>query len=589
MSMSAVRRGFQRVSADIPEPLIKAGRTKSLNFFDRPKPRILNRTLERNYATIANREKIEGLDLAAQKIITVTPGFTHPVFPVESEWDQPTKITIHQKKFLPQVAQTQVALKVHYFVGGLPALMQAARKLMELDPNSDEQVIYTFDGKIPKTIQSGSQAHIHPPEWASPDCSLMNLVFTLFRGMKLLKDIDPSDLKHYSYLHFPITWEEVKVRPLTYASLYMRCFALRLKISAISDKHGISPQDNWLCNEVVTESLDFHEALSEKVREQNGQPTLKRGFRVYWSPNQKAIEGKKELWQRLNIPCQWMTPAEIKKWTLLNPDSGIKVLKVIGDGLFDPLTPARIVQYLKEQYPNFSVREAQVRDLILSEECPDAIVKEINPSGEIINTPVSSFFCSAGHNEVYEKDPFTGYEKKLYEEVPVSGVSTLWRCTIDRSEIEQRLGKKYESENELVAIMEELVAAANLSNLHTTPVEVKIDGDKIKILVRATQGANFNRVVANRDDLLNMMNNIEAFYFGDWELLSVGTCTRKTNVENAPDLSTLGPGKNIHFAHSYSGIGYSASGASLDTLKKRPKLKWNTLSNHEATETILPH
>lgn len=153
-------------------------------------------------------------------------------------------------------------------------------------------------------------------------------------------------------------------------------------------------------------------------------------------------------------------------------------------------------------------------------------------------------------DQIFIKDLQTGKRKKLWSDVSVSGVSTLWECTLRNKELQERWGDKTIIESHL----SKLIATANLSNLHVTPIQSKMGEDEVKIYFRASQGANFNRDIANIDDLLNMGKNIEKFFLGSWKLKIVGTCTRKTGPENVP--KKIGP-----FLIHFSGLGYSASGA----------------------------
>ena len=58
-----------------------------------------------------------------------------------------------------------------------------------------------------------------------------------------------------------------------------------------------------------------------------------------------------------------------------------------------------------------------------------------------------------------------------------------------------------------------------------------------------------------------MCANLNEYYIGDWELLSVGTCTRKTGIENASKVI------DDLFWVCHSGIGYSASAIPPDSLR----------------------
>ncbi|HEV8051872.1 MAG TPA: hypothetical protein VGP47_05200 [Parachlamydiaceae bacterium] len=490
-------------------------------------------------------------------IIRVRPNFKHLSIPTSSEWTRPSAIKVVVKH---PTTILQTSTKVHYFAGGFPALMQAVYKLNELGPESSEQVVYVNDGKIPKSIQSGHQGHVHPTEWASEDCYIPNLFKTMLQGLGVLNPTDPNDLNKYSYLHFPISGMEVLKNPKKFIKLYGSFFKQRLKQNFTS-VNGVSKLDRWLCDG-IRKSLKFHQELSDKIEAKTGCPTFKHGFRIYCSTDLKKIEKKKRVWEELDIPCEMMSKKEIMEHTLLKADKNHHALKIHGDGNFYPETPQRIIDYMQEEFPNFTVRVAKLKELRVDEASDPTSVLEVDPQTKKETVlPITSFFCSPGHNEVYKVDKIAQTETRLWEETPVSGVSTLWECKISVKEIEKRFGKKL-NENDLINCSQKLVASANLSNLHITPVSAEIspDGTTVVHIIRGTQGANFNKTVADINDLRNMCANLNEYYIGDWDLLSVGTCTRKTGVKNAPETS-------MGFWFNHSGIGYSASAMPPDSLR----------------------
>ena len=153
--------------------------------------------------------------------------------------------------------------------------------------------------------------------------------------------------------------------------------------------------------------------------------------------------------------------------TLLKVDKKVHVLKILGDGNFYPETPQRIVDYMLDEFPNFTVRTAKLKELHIDEIGDPASVLEINPQTRKETVlPITSFFCSPGHNEVFKVDPASQTETRLWDEVPVSGVSTLWKCTISVEELEKRFEKNFHKTKDLLKCANKLVASANLSNFH---------------------------------------------------------------------------------------------------------------------------
>lgn len=515
---------------------------------------------KQTYATILTpRKTIDNIDLSKQKILSLDPNFTHDAMPTQMGWEKkPTKITVIQGDFIQNFAKS-LGPQQNCYVGGIPALMQAVRTLEELGPNSTTKVVFVNDGLLPKSVQSGGQGHEHNTEHGSKACSLPNLFKTFGRGMGVLKKLDPADLNNYSYLHFPITVSDLK-NPLKFASVYGSFFTQRIHHSLFS-KNGVSENDRLLCAGVKA-SLDFHETLSHKIVASGGKPTFARMGRVYCSSDIEGMQEKARLWSELDIANHFMTEEDIKRQTLLKTDQGLKVLMVEKDGRFQPDAIPQIVDYLKKTYPNFSHLEADLTEVHVDNAKKPHLVKlNMEKIGEERYLPVNDFFCSPGHNQVFERDPITDKEKQMWKEVGVSGVSTLWEVLLERAEIEERAGRRLDDEG-LKAVLDGLLAAANLTNLHTTPIESKIDGPTITLLVRATQGANFGRDVADKDDLENMMHNIIKNYIGKWTLKSVGTCTRKTGPENMPKLQS-----NMFF-HGPSGVGLSYSAAPKSMMRQ---------------------
>lgn len=489
------------------------------------------------------------------------PGIILPM--QKKEWETPGTLVV---KSIDKTATVQQS--THYYCGGLPALMQAARRVeLVANNNLSETVIFVNDGQIAKSLQSGHQAHVHPSEWSSEDCNIKNLFKTFLRGMNLLPQQDPTDLVNYSYLHFPLSFKEIIKSPFLHCNLYTRFFMERIRHNLVA-KNGVSNEDRWLC-ETVVESLKYHKSLSEKIKKQQGYPTFTECGRIYWSPNANAMLKKQKVWTELGIECSFMSPTEIRGQTLLKNNSGLSVLKIHRDGKFYPETPQRIICYLQENHPNiFSSYVANVAELRLDKisGCPLSILEKL-PSGQIQEKAIKSFFGSLGHNRVIKE----GCAKSLWLEVPVSGNSVIWKCTLSIKELQERAQITLQTPQEVLNHVKNLLPAANLSNLHVTSWSGEIEGEMVILYLRASQGANFNSLVAEKKDLRNMWENINTFFIGNWELISAGTCSRKTHISNVPEFLELSSNKerSACFVHGLSGIGYSFSAASLESIKLR--------------------
>src|SRR4029078_5201262 len=125
----------------------------------------------RNYAVKTPIETIKNIDFTKQKITQIAECSFNTNLPLSAEWEKNTSQNVHIYTTLVS-NEGQFSHHPHYYVGGLPALMQAYRKL---DEDPDAKVVFIHDGKIPKSMQSGHQAHCHPSEWSAPECQMLAL------------------------------------------------------------------------------------------------------------------------------------------------------------------------------------------------------------------------------------------------------------------------------------------------------------------------------------------------------------------------------------------------------------------------------
>lgn len=526
---------------------------------------LLNYTAgRRNFAVKTSWEELNRINLSAQKVQQLTPCFTKTIFPLSLS-DTP----VNAIRIIPTPASAFLneasGPPAHIFCGGLPALMQAVRLLEGLGASGDEttQVIYINDGQHAKSLFSGHQAHNHSSEWSAAECQLLPLVKTFMRGIHILPEDNPFDLERYSYLHFPINRNNIWKNPGHSLRLYSKFFKQRI-VHDLTSKNGLSIQDHGLCNN-IEKSLNYHEEMNRKIEEQLGRSSFKRDFRIYWAPCRLKMIEKQSSWTHLGIKTEWISQRELIENTLLKTDGQLHVLKIFGDGKFFPETPNLIIQYLALHYPKQFIYKPHtaVEEIFVDALFGHSLVAYTRNletgRGDLLK--VLSLFGSPGHSEVYTCDVNKKIWQRSWEEVPVSGITSLWSCKISKEKIKARLGKEALSDGELRAWIDNIRAAANLSNFHLTVCGSSMDSTDVFLLCRATQGANFNATVASKQDLINMRNNIDAFLIGEWELISVGTCTRKTWVSNVPEICQLT--HNMAFIHGLSGIGYSFSAAPL--------------------------
>lgn len=509
-------------------------------------------TTRRSFAVLTPREKLDQLNFNLTKVQRLPFNTVNPAkiqILLQAPWEAPEKIFL---KTTPKDVIIPNTTPVHLYFGGLPALMAAAK---DKEAHRERLVTYVTNGKTFKSTQSGHQAHQHPSQFVSEEYHTRHLIKTMGQGMKIIPSPDPTDLEHYSNLHFPNIWKEFLQNPIEQLKIYTGFFKQRV-LHDITAKNGVSTQDRWLCR-IIENSLNFHEKLSKKIETATGLKTLKREFRVYWSQDHEEIAKKAATWKELGIDCETMYDEEILKRTLLRSDKNLAVLKILGDGQFEAEAPKRIVDYFSNEYRHsFNILNAEVKEIYLNRDTqkPEAVkIQKLNKNEQII--PVKSVFGSPGHDQVYKINRVFGTKKQLWKSVPVSGVTSLWLCTIPRRELEQRW-RLPEHDGLLKKHLDKLCASANLCNLNVTVIESKIHNDDVHLFVRVSQGANFNSTVANKNDLINMAANLDQFFIGNWELLSAGTCTHQTNTTNVPTISDF---NSVTFGRDYFGEGYSAS------------------------------
>jgi hypothetical protein len=479
-----------------------------------------------------------------QKAQTVTPlselspkvaEMVQPLVRLEP-YKEPTAITLISKK---KANVTSDKNGGHYFVGGLPALMQASR-LLQNDPTA--RVTYVNDGQIKKSTQSAHQGHVHPTEWTTPELGTWQLTKLLLESAHILRAPAPEDVANYSYVHFPLS--SIRI------GLFLRNITFKF-MRMLRAKNNISADDRWQCD-AVRESLAFHKALSDDIVVNGGEPTFSSSWRLIWSASKEGIEKKRAIWADLGIPTEPITQEELRSQTLLKDTGTLYGLKVLHDGKFFANVDQKIINYLTKKYANFEARVAGLREVYLDENTPFQVLEEPHQL-----VAIDSLYGSLGHNRVFKE----GSKKPLWNEVPVTGVSTLWVCSITKKELFERF--KEMSDEALISKLKDFVGGANLTNLHTTIWDACVENDMIHLAVRATEGANFNSEYADPRDLANMTANINRFFIGSWKLILAGSCTRKTTTANVPEITS-------HFIHGLSGIGFSFSGASKEMILKNP-------------------
>ena len=151
----------------------------------------------------------------SEKVVSILPDKVQDI-----PYQKPNPILLIAKPKADVVAQKKSG---HYFMGGLPALMQAVR-LLQKDPSA--QVTYVNDGQIKKSAQSAHQGHVHPTEWTTPELGTRQLTKVILKSLHLLPTTPPDDILNYSYIHLPIS----KMKP----TLILRNIVFRLLHTLVS-------------------------------------------------------------------------------------------------------------------------------------------------------------------------------------------------------------------------------------------------------------------------------------------------------------------------------------------------------------------
>lgn len=134
-------------------------------------------SFQHHYATISpTSSELKKIDLKTSKVFFLTdkkePILEELKVPHECPWEEFNSIDIIINPESTSI-ETEENRKTHYFFGGLPALMQAARLLYK---NKSVHVTYVNDGLTPKSLLSGHQAHVHPSEHGAEVCKF-NKIF----------------------------------------------------------------------------------------------------------------------------------------------------------------------------------------------------------------------------------------------------------------------------------------------------------------------------------------------------------------------------------------------------------------------------
>jgi hypothetical protein len=488
-------------------------------FFKTNYPQLININLEDTKKIIKLSEEMDSKDLPARMKSVIS----------DINWEEDSKVIVTKN-----IENTTDLQKVNYYVGGLESLFSCVRKLE--NNTNNEKCIFVNDGKPLIAQRAGMQLHEHPTQYN--DYTLIHLFMKSLELIKLYPRQNP-EVWNFSPLHLNLPLNDFSI---IYSYLGFFYETMKHKFTNVE---GSSENDRQLVK-MIRESIQNMKNLDMKIQTSLNKSIINRNGRIYWSIDKDLIMEKRRVWKGMDINCEIIPKEEINKITLIDANKHeIHALKMFDDGEVHPDIIETIIEYLHKTYPttfeyhgNTTLKQVNLNE----KEKPISATEENNTTKMINKYSINEFYCSLGHNEVYENN------KKKYNVIPVAGISSDWSCTVDKEELTKR-------GVDLDKIKNNIVPSADMFNLHVKIIDYKVTPDnKIKFYCRVTGGANLFHKAGDKDDLVNIVYKLNEFFVGDWEILTVGSCTRKTAISNRPE----GTESDFHFGQSGVGISLSA-------------------------------
>jgi len=233
------------------------------------------------------------------------------------------------------------------------------------------------------------------------------------------------------------------------------------------------------------------------------------------------------------------------------------------DGYTKPYIMETLIEYGLKEYPEtFQYIKSNLTKVKSDEKTNKTKEIELTDNkGSHQTIKLSDFQASLGHSEV-----FKGQDKtRFYNDFTATGFSVNFVLTIPMdSLIERRLGGTSNPEEIKKFVLNNgILPCSDLFNLHVTIFDqefVTVEGNEVaKLYGRATEGANFNvdDLTGRKDDIFNVWQKINYYFEGEAELVSVGSCTRHTWLENMPRIDG-------DFLNGQSGVGLSFAACEHD-------------------------
>lgn len=444
------------------------------------------------------------------------------------------------------------------YVGGLSMLFQAIRVAEEAClKKTKTKAIFINDGQWPIYKQSGFQLHAHGTQY--PDYTTGYLLKKFVESNSRFFKKSPFEVD-YDTLHLPLG-EKFFSNPV-YNSYYYFLFFLKQIAHDLTSVNRISPKDKMLAKAVI-EALNSYQELNQKIMKVIGKPVTVHNGRLFFSRDLDGIFMRFKKWREMGIPVEFCSTDQIAQRTILRLDGEKPIYafgmfgtksKISADGYVKPHLFETSIEYATRSFPeNFEYKQAVLDSVFLDAESRKPYKLKFRDNTASYEMKVSDFQGSLGHAEVFK----AGKKDRVYKEFTATGISMNFVLTVRLERlVKRKLGGTENPELVKQFILNNgILPSADLCNLHVTVFDQEIvregQDEFVKLYCRVTEGANFNvKGVADKRDFFNVITKLEVFYEGAIELVSAGSCTRRTWLENMPRLD--GP-----FLNGQSGLGLS--------------------------------
>eukprot|EP00121_Abeoforma_whisleri_P004814 Awhi_evm2s4356 len=498
-------------------------------------------SLEKQQSYKESLKLLKQVDLTLKKMTVFDQDFTERMtaqsgVKVAKEWTKSSKVEIAsldsnvQSRLLSDSISINIE-KVEYTAGGLAAVLQAFEHLHN-DPR--KKVVFSTDGQLSIMDRSGLQGHEHPTQY--DEYGFMDL----FAAMKnnILDNRNP-ETSNYKSLAMPLGLNMATMKSLP---AYIRFFAefVKQKFLAGNDVTEISKA----AIRKQKKSLDNFTKIDNLTRAALGKPIMERHGRYYFafeSDRPKLMKGLRS-WTKLGIESKLVNQSFLKRRTLFDLENeSIHAYFMPNDSYFMPSIVETIVEYLQVTYPERFIFQgkAKLSNIIIDPKTNNAVaIKEIVDSREILR-PVNSVFTSLGHDQVFNTAADKGSKGAEYKEIMATSSTGDWVQTISKNDLNNRIPEGMTAKEFLSKA--NLLPYADKYNIHVTPLSVEENDSDFHLYYRITEGGILTYESQNsakgsnvtcKGDLINSLYKLNRATIGIWRPLTVGSCTRKIDVNN---------------------------------------------------------